>query len=524
MEFMKHKWLTSLMVLAGLQLASCSSDDHNGPLPSNKSITILFEGDTHCEVDGYCRFAGLRDAMRSADTTHVVTVSLGDFMVGGALGAISKGSYITDIMRLVDYDVITLGNHEFDYGGDNMKKLLERLGTPVTCVNFYDNGAYAPVYAPYIVKQFAGQRVAFIGVLAPETMQLQQHAFYGEDGRQLYDLHPYDLYDLVQDAADNARNIGHADYVVLLSHIGEKESMGVSSHKLIAATRGIDAVLDAHSHTSVERELLLNADGKTVILTQAGDHMKHVGKMLISADGTISTSLIDINDIPYDNSQVTEVVDSVKREAQKVSEMVVCTSAYELTVTDADGVPLVEHEETNGGDMVTDAFRIEMNAEIGLHTGNSFVKSIGAGQITYGDIVAMLPYENSMSVISVTGQELLDMLTKCTQLTPQNDWHFPQVSGLRFTVHTANHVVSDVEVFDKVSDSFIPLDSEREYSVAISSYYKGGGFYNTLKDCSVERTTTLMVRDVVINYLSKTLGGSLGETYRKPQGRITIVN
>ena len=171
---------------------------------------------------------------------------------------------------------------------------------------------------------------------------------------------------------------------------------------------------------------------------------------------------------------------------------------------------------------MTDAFRLEMDAEIGLHSGNSFVKSIAAGKITYGDIVAMLPYENSMSVINVTGQQLLDMLTKCTQKTPENDLHFPQVSGIRFTVQTATHTVSGVEVLNKALGAYKPIDLARTYSVAISTYYKGGGFYNLLMDCPVERATTLMVRDVVISYLSETLGGSLSETYRNPQGRITI--
>lgn len=516
--------LPLLLAIAGLLFASCTSteDGESSSAKAEKSIVILFEGDTHNEVDGYSRFAGLRDAMQKADTAHVVTVSLGDFMVGGALGAISKGSYITDIMQSVGYDVLTIGNHEFDYGGDNMKTLLANLGVPVTCVNFFDYGASEPVYAPYVIKQYGNKRVAFVGALAPETIQLQQYAFFDENGRQLYDLHINELYPLVQQAVDDARSKGNADYVVLLSHIGEREAMGFSSHKLIAATRGIDAVIDSHSHTSIEGEWVRNADGKAILITQAGDHMKNVGKMIIGKDGTFSSSLVAIGDITYRNEHVAEVVENVKRAAQTVAESVICTSDYDLIVTDANGVSLVQREETNGGDLVTDAFRLEMDAEIGLHSGNSFVKSIAAGKITYGDIVAMLPYENSMSVINVTGQQLLDMLTKCTQKTPENDLHFPQVSGIRFTVQTATHTVSGVEVLNKALGAYKPIDLARTYSVAISTYYKGGGFYNLLMDCPVERATTLMVRDVVISYLSETLGGSLGETYRNPQGRITI--
>ena len=95
--------------------------------------------------------------------------------------------------------------------------------------------------------------------------------------------------------------------------------------------------------------------------------MKHMGKMLIAADGTISTSLIAIEDIAYNSPRVAAVVDSVKREAQAISEKVVCTSDYELTITDAKGVSLAEHEETNAGDLVTDAFRKEMDAAVCAH-------------------------------------------------------------------------------------------------------------------------------------------------------------
>lgn len=512
------------MVLTALTAWSCPALGGNGltAASSQKSLVILFEGDTHCAVSGYSRFAGLRDAIVRADTAHVVTVSLGDFMVGGALGAISKGGYIIDIMRSVGYDVITIGNHEFDYGGENMKRLLGGLGVPVTCVNFYDNGAAAPVYAPYIVKEYGGKRVAFVGALAPETMHLQRHAFYDDNGQLLYDLHAGDLYRLVQQAVDKARSEGHADYVVLLSHIGEKEAMGVSSHRLISATRGIDAVIDSHSHTVVESERVLNADGKAVVVTQAGAKMAHVGKLIIAGDGAVSAGLIAVDDIAYESNKVTAEVDRVRLEAKAESEKVVCATDYDLTVADADGVPLVRHQETNAGDLVTDAFRIEMNAEIGLQTGNSFVKNIAAGRVTYGDIVAMLPYENSMSVISVTGQQLLDMLAKCTRNAPENDSQFPQVSGMRYTVHTATHTVAGVEVLDKNTGGYSPLDPQRVYTVATSSYYKGGGFYNMLKDCPVVRATTLVVRNVVIGYMSNTLGGSLGVSYRAPQGRITV--
>ena len=140
---------------------------------AQKSIVILYENDAHCGIDGYTKMAGLRDAIISADTAYVGAVCVGDFLQGNTTGAISKGQYIVDIMRHMDYHAITLGNHEFDYGVPRMVQLLEQVNAPVVCANLYEAGEPTPMFAPYVIHQYGDKKVAFVGAFTPETMILE---------------------------------------------------------------------------------------------------------------------------------------------------------------------------------------------------------------------------------------------------------------------------------------------------------------------------------------------------------------
>ena len=130
----------------------------------SKSIVILYENDAHCNIDGYKKLAGLRDAIARQDTAYTAVVSCGDYLQGGTPGALSHGEYIVDIMRNVGYDAITLGNHEFDYGVPHLKKVLPKVQAPIVCTNFFDYGEEQPYFAPYVIKRCGKKSVALVGV------------------------------------------------------------------------------------------------------------------------------------------------------------------------------------------------------------------------------------------------------------------------------------------------------------------------------------------------------------------------
>ena len=490
-----------------------------------KSVVILYENDAHCAVDGYTRLRGLADAISKADTAYVGVVSSGDFLQGALAGAISRGQYITDIMRPVSYDAVTLGNHEFDYGTERMIELLQMLGAPVVSSNFFKFGATEPVYQPYIIKEYGNRCVAFIGTTTPETMRSEGYAFRDSDGRQTYDLRTSDVYALVQKAANEARNEG-ADYVVVLSHLGEEvRSTGITSHGLVQATRGIDIVLDGHTHAVVPCDTVLNADGMPVPITQTGTQFENIGKLLIDCNGRISLSLIPTDSIAYSNVCVSAATDSIKALMNSVTSRHIARLPFPLSVHEADGNGwLVRHNAAGIGDLVADAFRSCMDAEIGLVNGGSLRNSLPEGNLTYGDIVSVQPFDNHMCLIEATGEQLMGMLMKCTQKCPEYDGSFPHVSGMKYTVHALSDRITDVEIYNRSSDRYEPLDLQRTYTVGLNDYYSNGGFYSTLKDCRLLRSTTMLSRDALANYLEASKDGTVSEAYRQQQGRVTVLD
>ena len=510
------KRLLFIMTLAPL-LVGCQA------VGAQKSIVILYENDVHCGIDGYTKMAGLRDAINRSDTAYAAAVCVGDFLQGNTTGAISKGGYIADIMQLMGYDALTLGNHEFDYGVPRMLELIGQIGAPVTCVNFYEAGARQSYYAPYVIRQYGNKKVAYVGALTPETMLLEGYAFYDTNGVLLYDLKQDDFYQLVQQAVDKARGEG-ADYVVLLSHIGETpQSMGFSSHRLVNKTRGIDVVLDGHSHEIIEGASVKNLDGKEILVTQTGTQFANVGKLLITPDGRITTHLIKTKEIPYEDARITAATDSIRQKVKAVTSKVVGHSDYMLLVSDENDQWVVRGKETNAGDLVADAYRYAMKADIGMENGGGIRNNIMAGDITYGDVIGMLPYDNTLRRISVTAAQLKEMLTRCTAFVPALDGNFPQCSGLRFTVHSKSHTVSDIEILQP-DGSYAPIDMHRTYSVALTSYnHEGGGFFEVFKKCPVLQESTMRYYEALSDYISQVLGGNTGKAYAQPQGRIKIV-
>jgi 2',3'-cyclic-nucleotide 2'-phosphodiesterase (5'-nucleotidase family) len=525
MEYRKTKMAVraAILLVACVCFCSCHDDDEpSGEIGNDKSIVILFESDSHSELSGYPKLAGLRDAISRSDTAWVGAVCCGDFMQGGAAATVSHGKYIIDVMRSVGYDAVTLGNHEFEFGGENMITQLAQLDAPLVCANFFRHGASVPVYPAYVIHQYGKKRVAFVGVLTAETIVTQRFAFF-ENDEQLYDLQDDKLIELVQRAVDEARAEG-ADYVVVLSHIGEKSSIAHTSYDMVAGTRGIDVVLDGHTHSSIAQEWVNNLDGKPVLVSQTGNKFKHIGKLLIKSNGEMTTSLLPTEEIEQKSPSVEKTIEDIQSQVAEQVGAVVCRSDYPLIALGTDKSVLSTTMETPLGDLVTDALRDFYHADIAFVHGSSFSIDFAAGDITRYDLMNLLPYEDQMFLVEVSGELLLSMLEQCTRNLPLGENHFPQCSGIRYTVHQRSDRVTDVAVLDRASGDYQPLKPTRNYSVSMGIFYSSKGFYGILKDCKVLKADTRTTRDALEMYMTSVLRGQLGNTYRESQGRITIID
>lgn len=508
-----------------LSVVSCSVSEDNpidNPEGKSKSIVILYDNDAHCQVGGYARLAGLRDAILAADTAYVGITSSGDFLNGDVAGTISRGQYIADIMRTVGYTAIAPGNHEFDFGTDRLFELIPRLGAPVVCSNLFKAGAASPVCRTYTIRSFGEKRVAFVGATTPEAMEAEAYSFYDKDGKLTYDLCTDKVFDLVQQSVDSARNAG-ADYVVVLAHLGEATSTtGVDSHTLISKTHGIDVVLDGHTHSVVAHDAVDNAQNKSIGVTQTGTGFEYIGKLVISPEGKMSTELVSILDVPYTNTQVKATTDSLLTLMYIETDRVVGKCDFDLIMNDHTYGQIPRKGESNLCNLVSDAFRLRTGADIGLVNGGGIRNGVPAGPLTYGSAISILPFYNLTCTIEVTGEMIVNMLGKCIQKYPEEDGNFAQVSGMKYTVHTVSHTVSDVTVLNRENGKYEPIVADKTYTVGISDYFTSG-FYGVLKDAKVVDMTSDQICKTLSDFIELDLGGVVGEDYRQPQGRITFV-
>lgn len=499
---------------------SCDKKEKAGPL---KPIVILYENDVHCAIDGYAKFAGLRDELAAQDSAYVALVSSGDFLQGGSAGSLTLGESIMQVIDAVGYDAMTLGNHEFDYYFPQLELLLESHNPPVACLNLYDMSGKR-VLPAYIMKQYGPKKVAFLGVLTPETMKDERYSFYDAAGAQLFDLRNDDVAVLTQQAVDDARKAG-ADYVILLAHLGLDPTFPYpGSHDIVAATHGIDAVLDGHSHSTVPCEYVNNDEGKPIPVSQTGTAFQNVGKLVIATDGTLSMELIPTTELTTLNPTVSDCIARVNAGLDEICSVEIGDSEVDLLITDGNGNRMVRSAETNTGDLLCDAMRTELGSDIALSNGGGIRTDVKASTLTYGDINNIFPFINHICKIEATGDDILAVLEYTTRKAPDaEDGDFPQCSGIRFKVHTSDHHLSDVMVQD-AGGNWQPIDPEKTYTVATINYCVGGGGFNRLfAECKVLEQTEMLYCDVVVKFISRTLGGHIGKEYEKPQGRITFV-
>ena len=513
---------TKIFIIAAfvLFLFGCSTEKRvNSTVRHYNSIVILYENDVHCAIDGYAKMAGLRDAI--SDTAYVCMVSSGDYLQGGTAGAISNGGYIVEIMKPMHYDAISLGNHEFDYGMPRQLELLSTFNAPVLCANLYDKDGKC-VYSPYKIFNYGGRKVAFVGVVTAEAEAITPACF----AKGVYTLNKDNMAKLVQQSVDEARTKG-CEYVIVLSHLGEEYlETSITSHELVAATTGIDVVLDAHSHSVVVCDTLMNADNQPVYVSQTGTAFANVGELVIAKNGIFRFNLIPTNDIPYVNAEVAKVTDSIRALVDAAVGQVVFHSDYKLRINDENGKRVVRKAETNSGDLVADAMRCQLDADVAFINGGGIRKEIEPGDVTYKKVVDMLPFDNKVVKIEATGAKIIEMLRRTVQEVPNESGDFPQASNVRYTIHVVENgenYVTDIDVMQP-DGSYKPIDTNAKYTVAVNDYCAyNGGFKNVFAECTVLYEPMICYRDVVTEYVVKVLKGEIPPRYEKSQGRITII-
>ena len=531
------------LTMAAPALAAEGTEAQDG-----NDIVILHTNDVHCGIEDGLTYAGVSAYARAMEEQYgaenVTLVDAGDAVQGGPIGTLTRGEYLVDIMNQVGYDIFTPGNHEYDYQMPRMLELMDQLDATVVSSNFLDLSTGESVFAPYTILSYGDVDVAYVGITTPESFTKSTPAYFqDEDGNYLYsfceDESGQALYDNVQASVDAARTEG-ADYVVAVAHLGvDVSSAPWRSTDVIANTHGIDVMIDGHSHTAIDGQEVLNEDGETVLLNQTGTKLAALGQVVIDPDtGEISAGLITEY---QERDQGTQAfVDSINQEFSTVLSQVVASTDVALTTMDpSTGERIIRSQETNLGDLCADAYREVLDADVGLINGGGIRADIAAGEITYGDIISVHPYNNQATSVRVTGQQLLDALELGARYTPYENGGFLHASGLTYTIDTTipSSVVTDVQDnFVRVDGAYRvkdvmvggePLDLERTYVVASHDYMllSGGDGMTMFDGAEVVKDRVMPDSEVLIQYIRDYLGGVVGQEYADPygQGRITIL-
>ena len=528
--------ILALMLVLIMVLAGCGTGNST---PAAKDIVILYTNDAHCGIEDGMGYQGLSAAKRAllAAGNKVLLVDNGDAVQGDTIGTLSKGEYIIDIMNKLGYDVATPGNHEFDYGMDQFNKLVEKADFDYISCNFVDKDGN-PVLKPYVIKEADSVKIAFVGISTPKTITTSTPTYFQDgNGNYIYGFMQDDtgekLYTAVQSAVDAARKEG-AKYVIAMAHLGiEADCQPWTSSDVIVNTSGIDVVLDGHSHSTIAGDIVKNKEGKDVILTSTGTKLANIGCLTITADGKLSTALIN-------DDGMGDTIAEIKSGYEEIVNTVVASTKVELTVNDpVSGERMVRRQETNLGDLCADAYRAMSGADIAVVNGGGIRVSIPAGDITYGQIIAVHPFGNEMCVVEATGQQILDALEMGARNAPGECGGFLQVSGMSYEIDL--NVEPTVEVnadgmFTGVSGEYRvknvkvgdePLDLAKTYTLASHNYMlkSAGDGMAMFQGCTLLQDSVMIDNQVLINYIVDVLGGVVGEDYADPygQGRITVI-
>lgn len=547
------------LALALALLLCCTAFAEEAAPALQKNLVVLYTSDVHCGIDQGWGYAGLYAVKESlAADNYVLLVDDGDAIQGEPIGTMTTGEAIIDIMNTVGYDIAIPGNHEYDYGMDRFLELAQKANFPYISCNFNKEGEL--VFAPYAIKEFDGVKIGFVGVTTPMTLRSSTPRYFmNDEGEFIYGFLQDDngdaVYSAVQKAVDDARAEG-AQYVIVLAHMGnEAECSPWMYSDVIANTTGIDAWLDGHSHDT-DQVVMQNKDGQDVVRSACGTKLAHIGALTITTDGQISSELyswdakIAAPKLLGLNNAASEAVSAASDVLNEKLKQVVASTTVDLIINDPvakteDGksIRIIRNAETNLGDLCADAYLDQSGvADIAFVNGGGIRVAINKGDITLNDILKVHPFGNSLTVIEATGQQVLDALEWSVHSLPGEFGGFDHVAGITFEVDATIPtpcVQDESKVFDHVDDSMErrvrnvlvagePIDPAKTYKVASHDYQllNNGDGYTMFNGCTVLQESVKLDNQVLIDYITNTLGGVVGEGYEQPygQGRIVSVN
>ena len=492
---------------------------------------------------GIAGVAGLKNYYE-AQGADVLLLDAGDFSQGSTLVSYYKGKNAAEYMAAAGYDAVSMGNHEFDYSFDalldNMNVLTD-AGVKVIDANVINKETGKSYFDANAVFEFDGIKVGAFGLDTSETLTKASPS----NVKAVNFLDKEEMFKEAQAQVDELKSAG-CDYIIALTHLGvDEESVGRRSTDIAAAVKGIDLIVDGHSHTVIDGGEKV---GDTVIVS-TGSYLANVGTVVIDKEAkTEEAKLISAADYAAGTAQYDETVKALV--AEDVAEVAEAYSkVFAKTEVHLEGTKqIVRSQETNLGDFTADAYlytaqkyadehELGVNVDCAISNGGGIRVSVEPGDISMDTLVTIFPFGNNVCLVTITGEQLLEVLEASTFCTPETIGGFPQVAGIEYKLDVSVPYENGEQYPD--STYYAPakpgsrvtiksvngkaFDPKAEYTVAVNNFQaEGGDTYYQLTKNSYFCDTEILDCDALIEYVNS-LGGVIGEQYKEPQGRIEIV-
>jgi 2',3'-cyclic-nucleotide 2'-phosphodiesterase (5'-nucleotidase family) len=378
-------------------------------------------------------------------------LSAGDMIQGNNWANLSQGESVMELMNGMEFDAMVLGNHEFDFGQEVLKKRIAEARFLVLGANIHGLDRLQP----YVIKEVNGVRVALLGVVT-EDVPVSTHP---KNVTGLRFLSPIDT---VEEYMMELRK--KSDLVIVLSHIGHP-----IDRMMAERVQGIDVIVGGHSHTKVERPVKV---GNTIIV-QAWEYGKTLGVLdLTLRNGKIIEFEGRLEEIKPEAGKEDRKVSVIIEKYQQRMETVLNQPAG-MTDVDLDGErPHVRKRETNFGDLISDIMRKVSKADVAITNGGGIRLSIKKGEIRVKDVYTALPFDNYIVAMKLNGRQIREALEHGVSAVGEGEGRFPQVSGLSLKYSPSDQKGSRIK---EVLIAGQPIDPDREYIVATNDFLAAGG-------------------------------------------------
>ena len=510
---------------------------------------IVHSNDVHGSLEGYAYIARLK-ADFAARGAEVILADAGDFSQGNPYVSVSKGASAIEMMNAAGYDVATLGNHEFDFGYEQMLENVGNAAFKVVCADVLKDGK--PILDANVILEKGGVKIGFFGLETPETLTkvnpglIQGLTFLSNtEGKT-------ELYDCAAAQVKALKEAG-ADIIIGLWHLGVAEESKTDGHRsmdVLAKVEGVDFVIDGHSHS------VMTEGEKGEPIQSTGKYLPNIGVIVIdNATKKIEDNYLipvkttdEEGNVSFELAKDETVLAKAQAIIDAVDEQYGAVFAVSEVELEGNAAPGNRTTQTNNGNLITEALlwtvlkegELDVPAEnvVAITNGGGIRAAIHAGDVTMKDINTVLPFGNTVAVIYVTGAELLEALEASTFCTPTKIGGYPQTTGIEWTLNTTRAFDSNAETYpdstyygpasiERVSIQTIngkAFDEDATYAVVTNNFCAAGGdTYYIFKNASAQFDTGIPMDEAVMEYVKTELNGVIGSKYATDRGDLTEI-